>query len=248
MVTDRASHIQSMFSRIATRYDLMNRLMTFGRDQAWRRIAARELQLPMNGLCLDLATGTGDLALAVREVCPTARVVGMDFALAMMQVGQQKSRARNKRIDGAGVQLLPQPTMPQPIVFASGDAHVLPFVDKQFDGLTNGFLLRNVVDLPRALAEMKRVVKQGGRVVCLEITHPQTPIFRQLFQIYFYHLVPLLGGLVAGDLNAYTYLPNSLTAFPAAEPLRKLMLQVGYRYVYYRLLMLGTMAIHVGVV
>jgi demethylmenaquinone methyltransferase/2-methoxy-6-polyprenyl-1,4-benzoquinol methylase len=230
MLTDRASRIQSMFSRIATRYDLMNRLMTFGRDQAWRVLAARELQLPTHGLCFDLATGTGDFASAVREVYPTARVVGMDFALTMMQVAQQKLRGEDR------------------ISFASGDAHVLPFVDGQFDGLTNGFLLRNVVDLPRALGEMKRIVKKGGRVVCLEITHPQTPIFRQLFQIYFYRFVPLLGGIVAGDLNAYTYLPNSLTLFPAAEPLRALMLQVGYRYVYYRLLMLGTMAIHVGVV
>jgi demethylmenaquinone methyltransferase/2-methoxy-6-polyprenyl-1,4-benzoquinol methylase len=230
MLTDRATRIQSMFSRIAARYDLMNRLMTFGRDQAWRAWAARELQLPAHGLCLDLATGTGDFAIAVRDAYPTARIVGMDFALTMMQVGQQKLRGEKG------------------ITFASGDAHVLPFEDERFDGLTNGFLLRNVVDLPRALGEMKRVVKKGGRVVCLEITHPQTPIFRQLFQIYFYRCVPLLGGLVAGDLNAYTYLPNSLTMFPAAESLRTLMLQVGYRYVYYRLLMLGTMAVHVGVV
>jgi demethylmenaquinone methyltransferase/2-methoxy-6-polyprenyl-1,4-benzoquinol methylase len=232
MLTDRASRIQSMFSRIAARYDLMNRLMTFGRDQAWRRMAAKELQLPEHARCLDLATGTGDLAIAVRQLYPTAQVVGMDFALPMMQVGQQKLRAQQLNH----------------VAFASGDAHMLPFDDEQFDGLVNGFLLRNVVDLPRALTEMKRVVKKGGRVVCLEITHPQTPIFRQLFQIYFYRCVPLLGGLVAGDLNAYTYLPNSLTVFPAAEPLRQLMLQVGYRYVYYQWLMLGSMAIHVGVV
>lgn len=229
MSAENATRVQQMFSRIARRYDLMNRLMTFGRDQAWRKIAARELHLPAHGLCLDLATGTGDLALAVRETYPTARVVGMDFSLTMMQVAQQKIR--------------------DPLThFASGDALQLPFADAQFDGLINGFLLRNVVDLPCAFAEMRRVVKPGGRVVCLEITHPRLPFFRELFHLYFYRFVPLLGSLIAGDLKAYSYLPNSLTQFPSAEPLRQLMLQAGFREVRYRLLMLGTVGVHVAFV
>ncbi len=242
MTTEKSSRIQHMFSRIARRYDLMNRVMTMGRDQAWRRLAARELQLPANALCLDLATGTGDLALAVRHAHPTARVIGMDFSLGMMQVGQQKLRALGAT--RRAVQLFSE----HRIDFAAGDALQLPFADEQFDGLVNGFLLRNVVDLPRALAEMRRVVKRGGRVVSLEITHPHIPVFREVFHLYFYRLVPLIGGIVAGDLRAYSYLPNSLTAFPAAEPLRQLMLQIGYRDVHYRLLMMGTMALHVAIV
>ncbi|MBI1800867.1 MAG: bifunctional demethylmenaquinone methyltransferase/2-methoxy-6-polyprenyl-1,4-benzoquinol methylase UbiE [Chloroflexi bacterium] len=232
MTADKSTRIQTMFSRIARRYDLMNRLMTLGRDQAWRRLAARELQLPRNGLCLDLATGTGDLALAVRARYPTARVVGMDFALAMMRVGQQKLRARGE----------------SGLMFGAADALALPFGDAQFDGLVNGFLLRNVGDLPRALAEMRRVVKPGARVACLEITRPQTPVFRELFHLYFYRLVPLIGGMIAGDRQAYTYLPNSLTPFPPADRLKALMLEAGFREVRYRLLMMGTVALHVGLV
>ncbi|MBI5876731.1 MAG: ubiquinone/menaquinone biosynthesis methyltransferase [Chloroflexi bacterium] len=229
---ERARRIQQMFGRIARRYDTMNRLMTMGRDQAWRKLTAQALQLPGGGAVLDLATGTGDLAFAVRDVWPGSRVTAMDFAYPMMQFGQVKQQARD---DGR-------------VWFAQGDALALPFADAQFDGVTNGFLLRNLVDLPGGLAEMRRVTKPGGRVACLEITRPQTPVFRELFGLYFYRLVPLLGGIIAGDLNAYTYLPNSLTKFPIAPDLKQLMLQTGFRDVQYRLRMLGTMALHVGVV
>jgi demethylmenaquinone methyltransferase/2-methoxy-6-polyprenyl-1,4-benzoquinol methylase len=229
---ERAARIQEMFSRIARRYDLMNRLMTMGRDQAWRRLAARELRLPADGWCLDLATGTGDLALAVRQCYPTVRLAAFDFAYPMLQLGRGKTQAR--RVAG--------------IFFGQADALAPPFAAAQFDGLVNGFLLRNVVDLPRALAEMRRVVKPGGRVVCLEITRPRTPVFRQAFQFYFYRLVPLIGGLIAGDLQAYTYLPSSLTHFPDAGALKALMLQAGFRTVSYRLLSLGAMALHVATV
>ena len=228
---ERASRIRTMFGRIARRYDLMNRLMTVGRDRKWRRIAAAELQLPPNGLCLDLATGTGHLAFAVRDAYPAARLVAVDFSLEMMRLGQEKARARGD---------------PR-IRFAQGDALRLPFADGQFDGLINGFLLRNLVELSAGLAEMRRVVKPGGRVVCLEITHPQTPIFREAFQLYFYRFVPVMGGFIAGDLGAYSYLPNSLTRFPPAAPLRDIMLEVGFREVRYRLRGMGTIAIHVAI-
>ena len=258
----RSARIQQMFSRIARRYDLMNRLMTGGRDAAWRRLAVSELRLPQGGCCLDLATGTGDLALAVRVAYPSARVVGVDFAFSMLDIGQQKLRSRgeqqassllqpfdaggfSRRAENAGTGFSPS-AGEQGVVLAQGDALALPFVDAQFDGIVNGFLLRNVVDLPRALAEMRRVVKPGGRVVSLEITRPRMPIFRQLFQLYFYRLVPLVGGIIAGDLQAYTYLPNSLTNFPDAQALKELMLQAGYRQVDVRLLSLGAMALHVA--
>lgn len=231
-MNDRSKQIQSMFSRIAGRYDLMNRLMTAGRDQAWRRAAARELRLDEDGWVLDLATGTGDLAFAVRAAYPRARVVAMDFSEAILREGVRKARARGERGVDWGV----------------GDALALPFPDATFDGCTNAFLIRNVVDLPLCLREMRRVVKPGGRVVCMEITHPQTPIFKQLFTIYFYKLVPLIGGLIAGDPGAYSYLPNSLTRFPPAEPLKRIMQAAGYRDVRYRLLGFSTMAIHVGTV
>lgn len=234
MMTDpseRSKRVQSMFSRISGRYDLMNRVMTGGRDQAWRRLSAEALDLPPDGLCLDLATGTADLALAVRDRYPGSRIVGADFSETILRAGSDKCKRK-----GAA------------IAFAVGDALALSYPDATFDGIINGFLLRNAVDLPRCLREMRRVSKPGARVVCLEITHPQTPVFRDLFRVYFNHLVPLIGGLIAGDYRAYKYLPTSLAAFPAAEPLRQLMLQAGFRDARFRLLGLGTMALHVATV
>ena len=228
---ERSKRVQTMFSQIAGRYDLMNRVMTGGRDIAWRRAAVRELKLPKNGHCLDLATGTGDLAFAVLEQFPDAKVVGMDFSEGILRGAVKKStdRAENRTTWGVG------------------DALALPYDNAQFDGITNGFLLRNVVDLPRCLQELRRVTKPGGRVVCLEITHPQTPIFKQLFHIYFYKFVPIIGGIISGDRHAYRYLPNSLSLFPPAKPLLQKFQEAGYRESYYKLLGLGTMAIHVGI-
>jgi len=230
--SERAKQVQTMFSRITRRYDLMNRVMTGGRDQSWRRTAARDVQLKPDGRVLDLATGTGDLAFALSERYPTSRVVGMDFSETILREGARKSAARGETRCAWGV----------------GDALALPFPDATFDGCTSAFLIRNVVDLPLCLREMKRVVKPGGRVVCMEITHPQTPVFKQFFTLYFYKLVPIIGGIIAGDPKAYSYLPNSLTRFPPAESLKRIMAETGYRDVSYRLLGLGTMAIHTGVV
>jgi demethylmenaquinone methyltransferase/2-methoxy-6-polyprenyl-1,4-benzoquinol methylase len=162
MDQERARQIQTMFSRITRRYDLMNRVMTGGRDRAWRRIAARELALGPNSVALDLATGTADLALAVRQAYPDSPVVAVDFSETILRAGAAKAAQR-----GVGA-----------ISFAIGDALSLPFADATFDGCTNAFLLRNAVDLSRCLREMRRVVRPGGRVVCMEITHPQTPVFR----------------------------------------------------------------------
>ncbi|BCX02066.1 MAG: demethylmenaquinone methyltransferase [Candidatus Roseilinea sp.] len=229
-MNEQSKRVQAMFSRITRRYDLMNRVMTGGRDQVWRRIAARELGLSAGGLILDLATGTGDLAFAVREAYPNARVVAMDFSETILREGVRKAQLRDEH----------------GVVWGVGDALALPFRDATFDGCTNAFLIRNVVDLRLCLREMKRVVKPGGRVVCMEITHPQTPIFKQAFTVYFYKLVPIIGGIIAGDPQAYRYLPDSLTRFPPAEPLKRIMQEVGYRNVCYRLLGMGTMAIHVG--
>jgi len=230
MSSERAKQIQRMFARITRRYDLMNRVMTGRRDQAWRRQAAAQLGQSVDGLILDLATGTGDLAFAVRQCHPHSRVVAVDFSAPILREGVRKAQARGERA----------------ITWAVGDALALPFPDATFDGCTNAFLLRNAVDLMRCLREIRRVVKPGQPVVCMEITHPQTPIFKQLFAVYFYRLVPLIGGIIAGDLQAYRYLPDSLTRFPPAEPLKQLMQAAGYRNVRYHLLGLGTMAIHVG--
>ena len=230
MSRERARQVQEMFARITRRYDLMNRVMTGGRDQAWRRETAAQLGQSVEGLILDLATGTGDLAFAVRQLHPRAHVVAADFSATILREGVRKAKARRESA----------------ITWVVGDALALPFPDATFDGCTNAFLLRNAVDLMGCLREMRRVVKPDCPVVCMEITHPQLPIFKQLFALYFYRLVPLIGGIVAGDLQAYRYLPHSLTHFPPAEPLKQIMETAGYKNVRYHLLGLGMMAIHVG--
>ncbi|UCC65198.1 MAG: ubiquinone/menaquinone biosynthesis methyltransferase, partial [Anaerolineae bacterium] len=226
---EKAGYVSGLFARIAPRYDLMNRLMTGGRDRAWRRTVARLAALPPGGRVLDVATGTGDIALALAERYPGAQVVGADFSLEMMAAGRRKFAARGR------------------IGLAAGDALRLPFPDGSFDAVATGFALRNVTDVSRAFAEMYRLVKPGGRVVCLEISRPTLPLFRSLFAVYFYRVVPWLGGLVSGQKDAYAYLPNSLTGFLTPEEVRRVMQAVGWRQVRYRRLMMGTVAIHVGV-
>ncbi len=241
-------YVRQMFGRIARRYDLMNRLMTFGRDQAWRRTTVSQLHLSSSEShssksrapkILDVATGTGDLALETRCQYPSARVIGLDFVPEMLVLAQQKA------VDASHDRA--QPPDSQPLLFSAGDALRLPFPSGVFDGVVTGFALRNVTDIPAAFAEMSRVTRLGGRVACLEITKPRTPFLRQLFAFYFYKIVPLLGGWITGQPSAYTYLPHSLTAFPPPEEIAEVMRQAGWKDVKYRRLMLGTVAMHVGV-
>jgi demethylmenaquinone methyltransferase/2-methoxy-6-polyprenyl-1,4-benzoquinol methylase len=219
-----------MFGKIAPRYDLMNRLMTGGRDVAWRRLVIREARLPPGGFLLDIATGTGDLALEALRHDADLCAVGADFALEMMQRGRDKPGAERIRWMGA-------------------DTLALPFPNDTFDAVTSGFMLRNVIDVPRSLAEQWRVVKSGGRMVCLEISRPpRNPLLpRVAYRFYFHHVVPLVGQLVSGNRGAYTYLPQSADEFLSPDELADLMRSAGWRDVRYRRLMLGTVAIHSGV-
>jgi demethylmenaquinone methyltransferase/2-methoxy-6-polyprenyl-1,4-benzoquinol methylase len=226
-----------MFSDIARRYDLMNRLMTFGRDQAWRRYTVSRLALPHGSRqsILDVATGTGDLALEVRREWPDAAVVGVDFVPDMLA----EARAKLARRAGVGTGLA--------VHLAAGDALHLPFPPATFDGVVTGFALRNVVDIPAAFAEMARVTRPGARLACLEITRPRLPLFRDVYRWYFYRMVPIIGGLVAGTRTAYTYLPHSVTEFLSPEEIAAVMRDTGWRDVTFRRLTLGTVAVHVGV-
>lgn len=228
----KASYVSQMFARIAPRYDLMNRLMTGGCDQVWRRRVARLAALPLGGRALDVATGTGDIALALARQYSGVQVVGVDFTSAMMRTGRPKFGAED---------------LADRIALTTGDALRLPFPEDSFDAATTGFALRNVTDIPRAFAEMWRVVRPGGRVVSLEISRPTLPVFRTLFHFYFYRLVPWLGGIISGQKEAYAYLPNSLTAFLTPKEVKAVMEKVGWRHVRYWRLMVGTVAIHVGV-
>lgn len=223
----KAERVRNMFARIVPRYDRLNRLMTLGQDQLWRRAVARQIGGRV-GWALDVGTGTGDLALALASQ-PGVAVVGVDFVEAMLEVASRKAR-----VGSAGV-----------VSFAAADALALPFADATFDWVTNGFLLRNVADLTAALAEMVRVLRPGGRLLCLEITHPPAAL-APFFGLYFGRVVPLLGALIAGAPQAYQYLPASLGPLPAADRLAALLREAGLVNVSYRRLGLGTVALHVG--
>jgi demethylmenaquinone methyltransferase/2-methoxy-6-polyprenyl-1,4-benzoquinol methylase len=224
---DRARYVQEMFARIAGRYDLMNRLMTAGRDRAWRRLVVQLAAPPPGGRLLDLGTGTGDIAFEALRQTPDATVVGADFTIEMMRLAQAKAGA-----------------MPS---WVAADALRLPFPDNCFDAVTSGFLMRNVVDVEAAFAEQRRVVKPGGRVVCLDTSPPPDGVFRPLINLHLTQVIPRLGWLISGQADAYSYLPASTAAFLTAEALGAIMVTAGLRQVQFLRLMFGTIAVHVGV-
>jgi len=228
--TLEATQVRDMFDRIAGLYDAMNTVMTAGLHHRWRRRAADLAGVGPGSRVLDVATGTGDLALELsRRVGPQGQVVGLDFSEAMLE------RARSK--DGAGA----------PVIFEAGDALELPYPDDHFDAATVGFGARNFSDLERGMSEMVRVVRRGGRVVILEITAPARPPLSWFYRLWFDRLVPALGGL-AGDPDAYTYLPRSVRRFPGPRELAALMDRSGLERVRWVLTAGGIIALHQGVV
>jgi demethylmenaquinone methyltransferase / 2-methoxy-6-polyprenyl-1,4-benzoquinol methylase len=231
MATERAQAVSTMFTRIARRYDLMNSLMTAGRHHAWRGAAAREAVGAPPGPVLDLATGTADLAIAARRLDAARVVIGADFSLGMLVEGRRKLEARRTRV-----------------ALAAADALALPFADGTFASVVSAFLLRNLVDLEAGLAEMRRVTQRGGRVITLDIVKIALPLRGALFGLYFHRVVPAIGALVAGDRQAYTYLPDSVDRFLTAQGLAAAMRRAGLRDVSYRTFGLGSVALHVGVV
>ena len=227
--------VRDMFDRIVPRYDLLNRLMTGGRDIAWRRLAVREaLRERARETCdvLDVATGTGDLAIALRDA-GAGTVIGLDFSAPML--------ARAARKDARSVE-----TANRLVTWLEGDAMALPFPDRAFDAVTVAFGLRNMPSYMGALREMGRVLRPGGTLVCLETTSFRAPVLKNALDWYFSRVVPILGGILSGDSDAYRYLPTSAAAFPDADSLGRLMLQAGFSTVRYRRLGLGTVALHVA--
>jgi len=215
-----AAEVRSMFDRIAPVYDVMNRVMTMGLDQRWRRLAAQAVVRPGDRV-LDACCGTGDLAVAAAR--RGGRVTGLDFSPRMLERARRKQAA---------------------VTWVEGDLLALPFEDGSFDAATVGFGVRNVADLERGLAELTRVLVPGGRLGILEITTP-TGFLAPFYRVWFDRIVPLLGKLLKGGA-AYSYLPASVRRFPGPEALAELMRGVGFGDVEYRTFAGGIVALHTG--
>jgi demethylmenaquinone methyltransferase/2-methoxy-6-polyprenyl-1,4-benzoquinol methylase len=214
-----------MFDRIAGVYDVMNTVMTAGLHHRWRARAADLAQLPAGGSALDVACGTGDLAIELaKRVGSGGEVIGSDFAPEMLE------RARDKAPE---------------LQWELGNALDLPYASNRFDAATVGFGARNFSDLDRGLSEMARVVKPGGRVVVLEITTPRKPPLSTFYSLWFDRVVPLIGRLT-GENEAYTYLPSSVKRFPAPDGLAAAMERAGLRDIHWVLTAGGIIALHVG--
>jgi demethylmenaquinone methyltransferase/2-methoxy-6-polyprenyl-1,4-benzoquinol methylase len=219
-----------MFDRIAGVYDLMNTAMSAGLHHRWRRRAAERAELGQGDSALDVCCGTGDFALELaRRVGPSGVVVGCDFSERMLELAERKAT------EGGVTQ----------VEFEWADALELPYADGSFEAVTVGFGVRNLADLERGLAEMTRVLRPGGRLVILEITQPRRPPLSTFYSLWFDRIVPLLGRL-AGDRDAYTYLPESVKRFPPPEGLAASMESAGLERIRYLVLAGGIIAIHSG--
>jgi demethylmenaquinone methyltransferase/2-methoxy-6-polyprenyl-1,4-benzoquinol methylase len=219
-----------MFDRIAGVYDLMNTAMTAGLHHRWRERAADRAELVPGDVALDVCCGTGDLAFELAgRVAPEGRVIGSDFSEAMLDLARRKATDRG----AANVR------------FEWADALELPYDDATFDAVTVGFGVRNLADLDVGIGELSRVLKPGGRLVILEITNPRRPPLSTFFGLWFDRIVPLLGTL-AGDQEAYTYLPESVKRFPPPEGLAMIMDRSGLERIRYTVLAGGIIAIHSG--
>lgn len=225
-LADHAARVRDMFSRIAGRYDLLNHLLSANTDKCWRRIAAGRLkqEIPSGSSVLDVACGTGDLSIQMFETIG-GRVVGLDFCRPMLDIARRKTNQ---------------------VAFVEGDALSLPFPDETFDCVTIAFGLRNLANTKQGLIELRRVLKAGGWLGVLEFSKPASPGFRRLYEFYFKHLLPRIGGVVSGSHSAYQYLPDSVVQFPDQTELAGLMQDTGFAQIEWQNLTGGVAALHLG--
>jgi demethylmenaquinone methyltransferase / 2-methoxy-6-polyprenyl-1,4-benzoquinol methylase len=226
-----ARHVHSTFERIATRYDLLNHLLSLNTDKRWRRYVANVLSQKIDAgssRILDVACGTADLSIDLHRAGFEV-VRGLDFCRPMLKVGSRKIKAEGLSID-----------------LIEGDALRLPFQDQSFDAVTIAFGLRNLENRELGLRELRRVLKSGGYLAILEFSKPVIPGLRELFGIYFNHVLPAIGGLISGSRAAYEYLPDSVSRFPDQLRLSEMMREAGFEQVEYKNLSAGIAALHLG--
>ncbi len=231
--SQKTDRVLQHFNSVARHYDFMNTLLSFGIHHLWKRIAVRVMSLQPGQRVLDVCGGTGDLALlAARSVAPTGRVVIYDINRAMIQAGLHK-------VDGQGLR--------DCVDYVQGNAESISSPDRRFDAVMVGFGIRNVTDMQKGFEEMHRVLKPGGKLMCLEFSKPTFPVFRRLYDFYSFYIMPLLGEMIAGSRQAYTHLPESIRMFPLPDELAAILRRIGFSRVAYRPLTNGIAVIHLAV-
>lgn len=231
-LSDKGRNVRQMFDDIAFRYDLLNRLLSFGIDRRWRRYAVSQLSIPKDGRVLDIATGTCDVALEVaKQTDPSVTIVGEDFTQGMLVQGQTK---------------LQESPYGERIMLVNAPCEEIPHPDETFDGITIAFGIRNVVDRQAGLREMFRVLKPNGRAVILEFSNPKSKLFRQIYYFYFQKILPTLGGLISRKRSAYQYLPDSVIEFPSQDEFSQMMQDAGFKRTQYADQTFGIATVYVG--
>lgn len=228
----KKNEVRGMFNHIAKRYDFLDHFLSLCLDKRWRRLAIKTLKEKNPKLILDIATGTADLAICEAKYLKPEKLIGVDIAENMMEVGRQKVAAR-------GFQNI--------IELQYGDAEDLPFESNMFDAVSVSFGVRNFENLNKGLEEIKRVLKPSGKLMILEFSLPKKGFFNKLYLFYFNRLVPLLGALVAKDRKAYQYLPGSVSSFPGSKEFSEILKKSGFNNVRAKRLSLGICTIYNGI-
>jgi demethylmenaquinone methyltransferase/2-methoxy-6-polyprenyl-1,4-benzoquinol methylase len=230
---EKAHRVLKHFNSVAQVYDFMNTLLSFGIHYIWKKIAVKQIRLHSAERVIDICGGTGDLAvLAARTTGSAGRVVVYDINHAMMTAGKIKPSVAK---------------FGERIVFVQGDAEDISFPDNSFDAAMVGFGIRNVTHLEKGFAEMFRVLRPGGRMMCLEFSKPDNSVFRWLYDVYSFYVMPFLGELIAGSRKAYTHLPESIRTFPLPDELSGILENIGYRKVAFFKLTNGIAVVHTGI-
>ncbi|MGE5424887.1 MAG: bifunctional demethylmenaquinone methyltransferase/2-methoxy-6-polyprenyl-1,4-benzoquinol methylase UbiE [Syntrophothermus sp.] len=223
--------VREMFDDISPRYDFLNHFLSFGTDFHWRAKFVRMLAKHHPDIILDIATGTGDLAIAMMKIKPE-KVIGMDISEKMLEVGKRKIKLKN---------------LDQMIELKKGDAENLPFPDETFDAVTVAFGVRNYEDLEKGLSEMRRILKPGGVMQILEFSKPGSAIVRGFYGLYSAIVIPLAGKIISGNKNAYTYLPESVAAFPSGNQFLEIMKKTGMNNLVHTPLTFGIASVYSGI-
>ncbi len=224
--------ILGYFNSVARRYDMMNTLLSFGIHHVWKRTAVRMLGLNSGDRVLDVCGGTGDLAiLAAGDAGPSGHVTVYDFSSAMINAGRHKKTYLSDL---------------KHVGYVQGDAQLISFHDRSFDAAMVGFGIRNVIDMKKGFEEIYRILKPGGKMMCLEFSKPSAPLFRLLYDLYSFYIIPFLGKAIVGSKQAYTHLPESIRNFPLPDELTDILKHIGFSHITHRKLTNGIAVIYLA--